>query len=108
MTNWNGTIIGPHKSPFDSKIYSLRIVCGPEYPKKKPSVQFITKINLNCVNKFGIVSFISINPSKVEKLDVLNNWSSAKTLENILVALKAEMKDSKNQSLPQPAENTNY
>ena len=30
--NWNGTIVGPANTNFDSRIYFLEIVCSMDYP----------------------------------------------------------------------------
>merc|ERR1719394_2314816 len=51
---------------FENRIYSLSIVCGPQYPDKPPSVKFNTRINMNCVDQAtGVVS---------SKLERLSNW----------------------------------
>ena len=39
------------KTTNDGRICSLKITCGPEYPKSPPIVKFATKINLGCVNQ---------------------------------------------------------
>ncbi|KAI4202005.1 MAG: hypothetical protein LQ350_002910 [Teloschistes chrysophthalmus] len=69
MANWNGTILGPphvrlykpwqlrpllskfHQSAHENRIYSLNIHCGPSYPDVPPTVQFVSKINLPCVDQ---------------------------------------------------------
>ncbi|KAI4120234.1 MAG: hypothetical protein LQ341_007570, partial [Variospora aurantia] len=44
-------------SAHENRIYSLNIHCGDEYPDVPPTVQFISKINLPCVDqKTGKVS----------------------------------------------------
>jgi ubiquitin-conjugating enzyme E2 variant len=40
MVNWNGTIIGPNNTPFESRIYSLQIECGESYPDAPPTLKF--------------------------------------------------------------------
>lgn len=68
MSNWNGTILGPPHVRFpdaqphpllnsigsechENRIYSLNIHCGDNYPDVPPTVQFISKINLPCVDQ---------------------------------------------------------
>jgi ubiquitin-conjugating enzyme E2 variant len=68
MSNWNGTILGPPhvrdplitplqdcanvwlQSVHENRIYSLKMHCGDQYPDKPPEIQFISEINLPCVN----------------------------------------------------------
>jgi hypothetical protein len=78
MTNWNGTILGPPhvslvesswpwhallmdiQSAHENRIYSLNIHCGDTYPDTPPTVQFVSKINLPCVDqRTGKVMMIS-------------------------------------------------
>ncbi|KAI9875412.1 MAG: E2 ubiquitin-conjugating protein mms2 [Pleopsidium flavum] len=51
MSNWNGTILGPPHSMHENRIYSLNIHCGDSYPDIPPTVQFVSKINLPCVDQ---------------------------------------------------------
>eukprot|EP00240_Pyramimonas_obovata_P011560 CAMPEP_0118933230 /NCGR_PEP_ID=MMETSP1169-20130426/11705_1 /TAXON_ID=36882 /ORGANISM="Pyramimonas obovata, Strain CCMP722" /LENGTH=107 /DNA_ID=CAMNT_0006875967 /DNA_START=94 /DNA_END=414 /DNA_ORIENTATION=+ len=51
LKNWNGTIIGPMHTVHDSRIYSLHIFCGDDYPEKPPTVRFVSRINMGCVNQ---------------------------------------------------------
>ena len=101
LSNWNGTIVGPAGTNFDSRIYFLKIVCPPEYPYKAPTVRFITKINLGCVNQ----SNGSVDSSKFA---ILKNWSGTYNIEKVLVALKAEMMAPANKKLSQPPDGANY
>jgi ubiquitin-conjugating enzyme E2 variant len=50
LTNWQASIIGPGGGNFDSRFYSLRVVCDESYPARPPMVSFITKVNLPGVN----------------------------------------------------------
>ena len=43
------------QTAHDGRIYSVRIVTGPDYPKVPPKLQFRTKINMGCVDARGNV-----------------------------------------------------
>lgn len=99
FVNWNGTIVGPANTNFDSRIYFLEIICGPDYPRAPPTVKFTSKINIPSVNQAnGIV--------EVSKFPVFKNWKEENSLETVLVSLKKEM--SQNKSLAQPADGDMY
>lgn len=55
LTNWNGTILGPFNTTYENRIYSLKITCGPDYPKSPPLIKFLNKINLPIINGSGQV-----------------------------------------------------
>ena len=52
-SHWNGMIIGLPRTPFQNRMYSLRLEYGQENPDKPPSVRFTMRINMNCVNPSG-------------------------------------------------------
>jgi ubiquitin-conjugating enzyme E2 variant len=55
--------------------------CGDEYPDKPPTIQFISEVNLPCVNaRNGVV-----DPAK---LPCLANWTRDKTMETVLIELR--------------------
>ncbi|KAL3034297.1 hypothetical protein AAZX31_02G186000 [Glycine max] len=59
MRSWTGTIIGPHNTVHEGRIYQLKLFCDKDYPEKPPSVRFHSRINMTCVNhETGVVSFI--------------------------------------------------
>lgn len=103
MTHWNGTIIGPSRTPFETRIYSLEIECGNSYPEVPPSIKFITKINLPFVNKTN---------GRVEGLNILTNWNRSYTIKYILQTINKNMMDKKFLSIKdvknQPAEGATY
>ena len=66
MHKWQGLIIGPSGSPFDSRIYNLSLFVSDEYPYRPPQVRFLTRVNLPCVEANGVV-----NPAR---LPILAQW----------------------------------
>ncbi|KAL2486950.1 Ubiquitin-conjugating enzyme E2 variant 1D [Abeliophyllum distichum] len=84
MRSWTGTIIGPHNSVHEGRIYQLKLFCDKDYPEKPPSVRFHSRINMSCVNhETGVV--------ESKKFSLLANWQREYTMENILSQLKKEM-----------------
>lgn len=41
LTTWNGTILGPAKTPFQNRMYELEIICGEDYPEKPPQIKYV-------------------------------------------------------------------
>lgn len=40
-----------NQSVHENRIYSVNIHCGPEYPDKPPTIQFISQVNVPCVDQ---------------------------------------------------------
>ncbi|XP_020095389.1 ubiquitin-conjugating enzyme E2 variant 1C-like [Ananas comosus] len=99
MRSWTGTIIGPHHSAHEGRIYQLRLFCDMDYPEKPPSVWFRSRINMTCINPHSG----AVEP---KKFGILANWQRRFTMEDILVELKREMAAPHNRKLPQPPEGT--
>ena len=99
LTNWNAMIIGPPNTKFQDRFYSLKIICGPNYPLQPPTVKFTTKINLPCVNK-------SNGDVEPKSFSLLGNWNLSTKLADILFAVKGEM--NKNSKLDQPKEGESF
>ncbi|KAL0426582.1 UNVERIFIED_CONTAM: Ubiquitin-conjugating enzyme E2 variant 1C [Sesamum latifolium] len=95
MRSWTGTIIGPHNSVHEGRIYQLKLFCDKDYPEKPPSVRFHSRINMTCVNhETGVV--------EPKKFGLLANWQREYTMEDILTQLKKEMAAPHNRKLVQP------
>ncbi|OVA07105.1 Ubiquitin-conjugating enzyme [Macleaya cordata] len=97
MRSWTGTIIGPHNSVHEGRIYQLKLFCDKDYPEKPPSVRFHSRVNMTCVNhETGVV--------EPKKFGMLSNWQRDYTMEDILTQLKKEMAAPHNRKLVQPPE----
>mmetsp|Transcript_108049 Transcript_108049/g.170452 ORF Transcript_108049/g.170452 Transcript_108049/m.170452 type:complete len:139 (-) Transcript_108049:84-500(-) len=98
LSNWNGTIFGPPGTAFENRIYCLSIVCGPDYPKNPPTVQFQTQIKMGCVDDKGDAS----------SLRALQQWQARYKIEDVLIEIRKEMAAAANRRLAQPPEGATY
>ncbi|XP_058108282.1 ubiquitin-conjugating enzyme E2 variant 1D-like isoform X1 [Magnolia sinica] len=97
MRSWTGTIIGPHNTVHEGRIYQLKLFCDKDYPDNPPSVRFQTRINMTCVNQETGVVEPALFP-------MLADWQREHTMEDILTQLKKEMASPQNRKLAQPPE----
>ena len=99
LTRWNAMINGPYPSTFDGRLYTLKIVTGPNYPLQPPTVQFETKINLPSVNQSNGV----IEP---KNFPLIGKWNPQTNIADILKNILQEMKQ--NAKLSQPKEGEKF
>jgi ubiquitin-conjugating enzyme E2 variant len=90
----------PDQTQYADRFYELRIHCTDKYPAEPPTVRFITKINMNCVDKSGKLMPGSLSATK--------NWNRNMGIEQVLSSIRMEMCSDSNRRLRQPADGTVY
>lgn len=97
LTDWNANIIGPAGGNHEGRFYGLVVNCGPNYPAQPPTVRFVTRINMPCVNQSN---------GTVTGIQALANWNSSNSIESVLMELWHEME--KTRGTKQPPEDSTY
>jgi ubiquitin-conjugating enzyme E2 variant len=105
------------QTPFEGRIYTLKVHCGDRYPEEPPTIRFQSRINLTGVAANGSVRKISLkileNMSFSFQVDsksvpTLRNWSRDMTIHQILNDIRASMSTKENAKLSQPPEGALY
>ena len=102
MYHWNGTILGPLNTPFENRIYELKIYCGDKYPLVPPQVHFRSKINMPCVNQ----ATGEVNSNLFARRSVWNPEKSS--IESFINEIRVEMMNAAHRKLPQPPESARF
>uniref|UniRef100_A0A7E4V384 UBC core domain-containing protein n=1 Tax=Panagrellus redivivus TaxID=6233 RepID=A0A7E4V384_PANRE len=92
LMKWEAQIVGPENSPFDLGVFKLSVKFTNDYPKKPPTVTFITRMFHPNIYYSGVIC-----------LDILNkSWSPHYNIATILLCLQGLLGD------PNPKSPANY
>ncbi|TQS31789.1 hypothetical protein Golomagni_07919 [Golovinomyces magnicellulatus] len=75
--------------------------CGEKYPDGPPTIQFVSQVNLPCVNPRNG----AVDPAM---LPCLAQWKRENTMETVLIELRRYMAAPAHKKIPQPAEGSTY
>merc|ERR1711974_5210 len=100
LTTWNAAIFGPPGTGFEGRVIALKLVCGKDYPNVPPTVNFITRVNINIAGPTGAFD--------ASRFPFLAKWNSGYDMEKLLVEIKNAMLQPANKKLSQPPEGSVY
>ena len=101
ITSFFFKIKNHNQTYHDGRFYELRITCPNNYPAEPPTVRFISRINMKCVDqKTGFVIH--------SKLPATKNWNRNSGIGQILSSIRAEMCSDANRRLRQPPDGSTF
>ena len=69
------------QSVHENRIYSVKMHCNENYPDQPPTVQFLSQLNMPCVDpRNGMVD--------PKMLPCLAQWKRENTMETVLIELR--------------------
>ncbi|CAF0865624.1 unnamed protein product [Didymodactylos carnosus] len=100
LSKWICMIIAPPRTPYEGRIYNLKVHCSDRYPDEAPSFRFLTRVNLA-----GVAANGTVDPKHVPSL---RNWNRDSTIHQVLNDIRSSMSQKENMKLQQPPENALY
>lgn len=98
LSFWNATIIGPQNTNLGERIYTVKVHAGNAYPQERPSVKFVNRINMPCIDGNGQLMYHGL-PNF--------HWDpDTSTIEGVLCAIREAMVPAS--KLPQPSPDATY
>ncbi|KAL1922738.1 uncharacterized protein VTP21DRAFT_9114 [Calcarisporiella thermophila] len=78
MLKWQGSILGPHNSPYRGGLFRFDLHFPPEYPFRPPTIQFRTRIFHPNIDSTGSVCLPILKP---------DTWKPATRLRFLLLSI---------------------